>query len=43
MEISTTTVQVTLDIGQVFSNGILIFLVTFFGLIFYFKKQTILK
>jgi len=42
MEYSTTTFYV-LDTGQVILGGLQLFLIVFFGIIFYFKKQSILK
>jgi len=40
---TSTEVILTLDLGMVLANGLIIFLITFFGILFYFKKQTILK
>jgi hypothetical protein len=44
MELATTSgIQVTFDPSLTYAFGILIFSIWFFGMIFYFKKQTILK
>jgi len=42
---ATTTLQIftVIDPAQILFNGILILTIWFFGLIFYFKKQTILR